>query len=167
MGEALTCRENIYWMLFQSSVPFWVAVECLTPVKTWCAGAPWEPDTTVWDHLSRQNSDSKHEWSTASQIILGTHMKYKIRALFQFAAVDQGVASRKDCWDSPRATENGYSGKNCSFTAKGTVSKKKRKKQIHQMGIFVLVIETKYLQFLLEQKIVNTKPYPANILMCL
>lgn len=41
------------------------------------------------------------------------------------------------------------------------------KKQMHQMGNFVLVIETKYLQFLLEQKIVNTKPYPANILMWL
>lgn len=38
---------------------------------------------------------------------------------------------------------------------------------MRQMGNFVLVIETKYLQFLLEQKIVNTKPYPANILMCL
>lgn len=35
------------------------------------------------------------------------------------------------------------------------------------MSDFVLVIETKRLQVLLEQKIVYTKPYPANILMCL
>lgn len=58
-------------------------------------------------------------------------------------------------------------GKTVPLLQRELVSKKKRKKQIHQMGIFVLVVETKYLQFLLEQKIVNTKPYPANILMCL
>lgn len=38
---------------------------------------------------------------------------------------------------------------------------------MHQMSNFVLVIETKCLQLLLEEKIVNTKPYAANILMCL
>lgn len=121
----------------------------------------------VWYHLSRQNSERKYKWSNASQIILVIHLKYKIRALLQFAAVDQSIASRRDCWDFPRAAENGYSEKKCSFIAKETPGKKKRKKQMHQMNNFVLIIERKHLQFLLEEKIVNTKPYPANILMYL
>lgn len=58
---------------------------------------------------------------------------------------------------------------------KETVSLLQRELQVERGGngkcikcvIFILVIETKYLQFLLEQKIVNTKPYPANVLMCL
>lgn len=92
-------------------------------------------------------------------------MKYKIKAWF--AAVDQSIASRRDCWDFPRAAENGYSDKNCSFIAQKTPGKKKRKKQMHQINNFILGIETKCLQFLLAEKIVTTKPYPANILICL
>lgn len=94
-------------------------------------------------------------------------MKYKIRALFQFAAVDQNVASRRESQHSPRAAENGYSDKNCFCTAEETPGKKKKKKKMHQMDNFALVMETKYLQFLLEQKVRNTKPYPEDILICL
>jgi len=55
----------------------------------------------VWDHLSRQNSESKHEWSTASQITSGARMKYKIRTLFQLAAAEQGITPWIHCWDPP------------------------------------------------------------------
>jgi len=36
-------------MLFQSSFSPWVAIEFLIPVKTGCAGAPWESGTTVFE----------------------------------------------------------------------------------------------------------------------
>lgn len=128
----------------------------------------------VWYHLSRQNSESKYKWSTASQIVSDTHMKYKIRALLQFAAVDQSIASRWDCWDFLRAAENGYSEKNCSLTAKKKKLqvKKKRRKQMRQMNNFVLVTETKRLQFLLEvencvYKAISSKHFNVPVIMAL